>query len=141
MTDPTRPPVSDAERQVLQVLWEHGPGTVREVQERLKETGCDWQRSTVITLLQRLEAKGYVDSDKSSHAFVFHAAVSRDELVHQRMCELANEFCDGNATPLLLSFAQRQRFSESELAELRRLIDDLAARADRSHRKHTRGDA
>jgi BlaI family transcriptional regulator, penicillinase repressor len=141
MTDPSRPPVSDAERQVLQVLWELGPGTVREVHERLKESGCDWQRSTVITLLQRLEAKGYVDSDKSSHAFVFRAVVSRDELVHQRMRELADEFCDGNAAPLLLSFAQRQSFSESEIAELRRMINELAARNERSHRKHTRGDA
>lgn len=141
MTDPSRPPVSDAERQVLHVLWEFGPGPVREVQERLKESGSDWQRSTVITLLQRLEAKGYVDSDKSSHAFVFRAAVSRDDVVHQRMRELADEFCDGNAAPLLLTFAQRQSFSESELTELRRLIDDLATQNQRSQRKPARGDA
>jgi predicted transcriptional regulator len=72
---------------------------------------------------------------------VFRAAVSRDELVHQRMRELADELCDGNAAPLLLTFAQRQRFSDDEIAELRRMIDDLAARNERSHRKTSRGDA
>jgi len=129
MADLSRPPVSDAEREILRVLWDLGPGTVREVQERLLDIGCDWQRSTVITLLQRLEAKGYVDSDKSAHAFVFRAVVSRDDLVHQRMRELADEFCDGRAAPLLLSFAQRQRFSASEIDELRRLVDDLAKKS------------
>ena len=128
MSEPPRPPVSDAEREILQVLWQFGPAGVREVQERL---AADWQRSTVITLLQRLEAKGYVDSDKSGHAFVFRAVVSRDELVHQKMRELADEFCGGRAAPLLLSFAQRQRFSPEEVAELRRLIDDLASKTEK----------
>jgi predicted transcriptional regulator len=130
MTEPNRPDVSDAEREVLRVLWEQGPATVREMQERLVATKCDWQRSTVITLLQRLENKGYVTSDKSSHAFVFKAVVSRGDLVDQKIRELANDFCDGRAAPLLLSFAQRQRFSTEELAEFQKLIDDLATRAE-----------
>jgi predicted transcriptional regulator len=129
MADTNRPPVSDAEREILRTLWDTGPGTVREVQERLVNSGCDWQRSTVITLLQRLETKGYVDSDKSAHAFVFRAVVSRDDLVHQRMCELAEELCDGRAAPLLLSFAQRQRFSPAELDELKNLVDELAKKS------------
>jgi predicted transcriptional regulator len=109
-------------------LWEQGPGIVREIQERLAIEGCEWQRSTVITLLQRLERKGYVSSDRSSHAFVFRAAVSRDDLVHQRMLELADELCDGEPAPLLLAFAQRQRFTADELQTLRRMIDQLAAK-------------
>jgi predicted transcriptional regulator len=128
MSDPSRPPVSDAEREILRVLWEQGPATVREVQERL---AADWQRSTVITLLQRLEAKGYVDSDKSGHAFIFRAIVSRDDLVHQKMRELADELCGGRAAPLLLSFAQRQKFSAEEVAELRKLIDDLSTKSEK----------
>jgi BlaI family transcriptional regulator, penicillinase repressor len=135
MSETPRPDVSDAEREILRVLWEGGPGTVRDVQDRLVDTKSGWQRSTVITLLQRLEAKGYVDSDKSSHAFVFRAVVSRDDLVHQRMRELADELCDGRAAPLLLSFAQRQKFSAAEIEELRRLVDDLASRSSRGKRK------
>jgi BlaI family penicillinase repressor len=126
MAPQPKPPVSPAEREVLRVLWDHGPATVRQMQERLEGTGPDWQRSTVITLLQRLEKKEYVASDRSRHAFVFRAVVSRDELLHQRMVELADELCDGQPAPLLLAFAERQTFTPDELRELRQLIDDLS---------------
>src|SRR5262245_39897691 len=100
MVDNSRPAVSDAEREVLKVLWEHGPKTVREVLEWFAGRGQEWTRSTVITLLQRLEKKGYVTSDKSQFAFVFRAAVSRDEVMHQRIAELADELSQGDAVPL-----------------------------------------
>ena len=66
MNPAPRPSISDAELEILRALWEQGPGIVREIQELLAVEGCEWQRSTVITLLQRLERKGYVSSDRSS---------------------------------------------------------------------------
>src|SRR5262245_6592605 len=132
MGDSTRPGLSDAERDILQSLWDDGPGTVREVQERMAARGPEWTRSTVITLLQRLEKKGYATSDRSGFAFVFHAAVSRADLARQRMQEVADELTDGRAAPLLLAFAEKQKFTPSELAELRDLIDELSSRS----RKH-----
>lgn len=128
MTGPLRPPMSDAEREVLKVLWERGPKTVREVLELLSEQGQEWTRSTVITLLQRLEKKGYVESDRSRHVFVFRASVSREDVMNARMAELASELCDGEALPLVLAFAKRQRFSAKDLAHFRRLIDELEAK-------------
>src|SRR4051794_17872650 len=128
MTEPARPPMSDAEREVLKVLWDHGPLPVRDVLERLAAAGQDWSRSTVITLLQRLEKKGYVESDRSQFAFVFRAAVSRDEVLHARMTDLAGELCDGEALPLVLAFAERHRFSAEELARFRQMIDALEAK-------------
>lgn len=126
MGESTRPGLSDAERDVLQALWDDGPGTVREVQERMTARGPEWTRSTVITLLQRLERKGYASSDRSGFAFVFRAAVSREEVLRQRLRELANELADGRAAPLLMAFAQVQRFTPDEIEELRQLVDDLA---------------
>ena len=55
-----KPTVSESEREVLKALWDHGPGTVREVARLLRESGRDWAYTTVMTLLGRLEAKGYV---------------------------------------------------------------------------------
>jgi BlaI family penicillinase repressor len=127
----SRPPVSDAEREVLRGLWDAGPGTVRELQQRLAAGAPSWTRSTVITLLQRLEKKGYVASDRSGFAFVFRAIVSREELVHQRVSELAAELYDGQAAPLMLAFAQRQHFTPQELAELRRYLDELQSKHKR----------
>jgi predicted transcriptional regulator len=128
MSDKPRQPLSEAEREVLKLLWEHGPGTVREVHELVGQQGQEWTRSTVITLLQRLEKKGYVDSDKSQHAFVFRAVVSREEVMRARMQDLAGELCDGEALPLVLAFAERHRFSPEELARFRKMIDDLESR-------------
>jgi predicted transcriptional regulator len=130
-----RPPVSDAEREVLLVLWEHPRLAVREIAEKLAESGASWQRTTVLTLLSRLEKKGYIASDRSGHAYVYRAVVSRDELVHQRMQELANELCDGRPAPLLLAFAERQKFTAEEIAELQRLVEELAARQGKGKRR------
>jgi len=126
-----RPAVSDSEREVLEVLWEHGPAAVREVHERLARQGSQWSRSTVITLLQRLEKKGYVASDKSGFAFTFRPTVTREELGHQRLRELADELFEGKTAPLLLAFARRERFTRDEIKELRRLIDELARESKR----------
>jgi BlaI family penicillinase repressor len=127
----TRPEISDAERAVLKVLWEHGPGPVREIQELLDTQGQEWTRSTVITLLQRLEKKGYVASDKSQFAFVFRAAVSLDEVLHERMKQLAQELSAGGAAPLVLAFAKRHRFTPEEIQEFRAMIDQLDAKRTR----------
>jgi BlaI family penicillinase repressor len=128
MADMQRPAMSDAERGVLKVLWDHGPLAVRDVCARLREQGQDWTRSTVITLLQRLEKKGYVDSDKSRFAFVFRAVVSRADVMHARMSDLAGELCDGDALPLVLAFAERHRFSPEDLSRFQKMIDELRAK-------------
>jgi predicted transcriptional regulator len=128
MTEAERPAMSDAEREVLKVLWEHGPLGVRNVLARLVDQGQQWSRSTVITLLQRLEKKGYVGSDKSRFAFVFRALVSREDVISARLNDLAGELCDGEALPLVLAFAERHRFTAAELARFRGMIDQLEAK-------------
>jgi BlaI family penicillinase repressor len=128
MTDEGPPVMSDAEREVLKVLWDHGPLGVREVALRLAAGGQEWARSTVITLLQRLEKKGYVASDKSKFAFVFRAVLSREDVMRARMNDLAGELCDGDALPLVLAFAKRHRFSPADLARFRQMIDELEAK-------------
>jgi BlaI family transcriptional regulator, penicillinase repressor len=128
MTEDTRPVMSDAEREVLKILWDHGSLAVRDVVSRLADAGQAWARSTVITLLQRLEKKGYVTSDKSQFAFVFRALVSREDVMRSRMNDLAGELCDGEALPLVLAFAERHQFSPAELARFRQMIDVLEAK-------------
>jgi predicted transcriptional regulator len=128
MGDKWRPTMSDAEREILKALWEHGPSTVREVQELIGGQGQEWTRSTVITLLQRLEKKGYVSSDKSQFAFVFSAAVTREHVMHQRMTELAEELSEGDAVPLVMAFAQQHRFTSAEIQRFRELIEEMATK-------------
>ncbi len=128
MAEEQRPAISEAERAVLKCLWNQGLGTVREIQEILAGQGQEWTRSTVITLLQRLERKGYVASDRSQFAFVFRAAVSLEEVVHQRMTELAQELSAGDPAPLVLAFAERHRFTDQEIQQFRKMIDQMEAK-------------
>jgi predicted transcriptional regulator len=131
MPELPQPATSDAEREVLKVLWSHGPMGVRDLLATLTQLGQEWTRSTVVTLLHRLQAKGYIESDKSQYAFVYRPIVSREEVMHARMKELASELADGNAVPLVLAFAERHRFSPEELARLQQMIDDLKRRTKR----------
>jgi predicted transcriptional regulator len=124
----SRPATSQAEREVLKILWEQGPGTVREISGRLVQAGQRWAYSTVITLLGRLEKKGYVASDKSGFAHVFHAALSREEVVRQRLTDVADELCEGERAPLLLALVDAERFTTEELEAFRKLIERSAPR-------------
>jgi predicted transcriptional regulator len=109
---------------VLKVLWERPSGTVRDVSAGLERQGKQRRAyTTVQTLLQRLEAKGYVASDKGGAANVYRAAVSRDDLLNRRLRQLADELCGGTASPLLLALVEGGRFSRGEIRRLRDLLD------------------
>lgn len=123
--------VSDAELEVLKVLWENGPLGVREALEILTTLGQDWSRSTVVTLLRRLEIKRYVTSDKSGYAFVYRPLLSREEFMHARVTEVANELSNGEPLPLMLAFAEHHKFTATELKRLQQMIDDLKNRSRR----------
>jgi len=108
---------------VLKVLWEHGPATVRQVNAVLRKRHRRYAYTTVLTLLQRLEAKKYVSSDKSGVAHVFSAAVSREGLLRSRLGQLSDELCDGTATPLVQALVEGGRLSAEDVEHLRRLLD------------------
>lgn len=119
------PNISETELDVLKSLWDDGPGTVREVNDRLGARGRCWAYTTVQTLLNRLCAKGVVASDKRDVAHRYRATVTRDELLAERLNALAGELCEGASAPLVLALVQGKRFSKSELKQFRALIDEL----------------
>jgi BlaI family transcriptional regulator, penicillinase repressor len=119
------PPASDAELDVLKVLWSHGAGTVHEVAARLHKMKRRWAYNTVLTLLSRLRDKGYVSSEKSGASLVFTAMLSREDVLRGRLNALADQVCDGAPVPLVNALVQGQRFSSEEIAHFRRLLDEL----------------
>jgi predicted transcriptional regulator len=136
---PPRPtPLSETELEVLKALWDRGSGTVREINELLAERGRRWAYTTVLTLLARLEAKGYAASDKSGVAHVFRPLVTRDKLLSQRLDSLAAELCEGTATPLVHALVQGRRFTAAEIARFRQLLDELEEKPASSPPKRKR---
>ena len=118
--------ISDTELEVLKLLWELGEGTVRNVRERVvPEPGRDWAYTTVQTLLNRLQEKGFIESTRQGRAFVFRAVVSRDELLGKSLDSLADRVCDGAALPLLLNLVHSGKFKPEDIRCFRQLLDEL----------------
>ena len=120
-----RSPVSDAELEVLKVLWAGGPATVRDVGASLRRQRRRLAYNTVLTLLSRLREKGYVAADRRDTAHLFRAKVTREDLLGSTLSALADRVCDGTASPLVHALVRGQRFSTEEIAHFRKLLDDL----------------
>ncbi|HEY7921557.1 MAG TPA: BlaI/MecI/CopY family transcriptional regulator [Vicinamibacteria bacterium] len=118
--------VTDAEREVLRVLWDQGPATIRALADELYPGGSNSEYATVQKLLERLSDKGHVSRRADGRQHVWSAAVLREELVARRLRDTADELCNGSLTPLLTQLVSTARLTREELAELRRLVDRLA---------------
>ena len=98
-----RPPtIPDSELDVLKVLWDRGQATVREALETLRAAGRQWSYATVATLLDRLESKGLVTSDRSDLAFVYRPAISSQEVRKRRISNLVDKLYQGEPGLLVL---------------------------------------
>jgi len=114
-----------AELEVLTMLWDHGPSTVRQVLRHLQEAGRRLAYTTVLTFLTRLEQKGFVRSDRSDLAYVYRSVVTRDRVRKLRWKELLHDLYDGSAGPLVLQLVRSEKLSREEIAELQKLIEEL----------------
>jgi BlaI family transcriptional regulator, penicillinase repressor len=120
--------LGEGELAVMRVLWDDGPLTVREVMERLHERGRTVAYTTVMTFLTRLEQKGVVSSNKRDTAYVYRAKVTRESVSASRIRTLLDQLYDGAAAPMLLQLIENERLSPEELAQLRKMINDLDTR-------------
>lgn len=125
--------IGSAELDVLKALWDDGPGTVRDVMERLHGRGRKVAYTTVLTFLTRLEQKGYVASNKSEQAYLYKATVARERVVGSRLKTLIDQLYDGAAGSLALHLMQTEKFTPEEITRLQHLIDrlDRGGRPDR----------
>ena len=117
--------VTEKELAILQVLWDQGPATIRQITDLLYPEGGAAHYATVQKLLDRLEGKGFVRRDRTPPAHAFAAAVDRGDLIGRRLQAMAEQLCGGSMTPLLTHLVRARRLSARERQDLRQLIDDL----------------
>jgi BlaI family transcriptional regulator, penicillinase repressor len=116
-----RPPAEDVtntELAILQVLWDQGETTRRQVADVVYPGGGEAHYATVQNLLGRLERKGFVRSKRDGNVLVFTAAVDRDELIRRRLQGLADKLCGGAAAPLIMNLFRSQTLSAPEVEQL-----------------------
>jgi predicted transcriptional regulator len=133
--EPALPRPTDAELEILRVLWEAGHATVREVQERL-ETRRSSGYTTVLKQLQIMTEKGLVERDESGRAHVYRPSVSREATESQLVGDLLDRAFGGSASRLVMRALAAKPASEREIGEIRRLLarveqDGAAPKAER----------
>lgn len=119
--------LTSAEWQVMECLWEQGPQTGREVVDVL-EKRVGWNRSTTLTLLRRLEAKGAVTGSSREGIKVFAAAVAREDAALQETEDLLQRAYRGSLSLLVSTFTKKQRLSQQEIDHLHAILDGLEAK-------------
>ena len=117
----TRP--TDAELAILQVLWDRGASTVRQVHEILTESR-DTGYTTTLKLMQIMTEKGLVDRDESQRTHVYTTRLSRDETQQQLVTDLMDRAFGGSAAALVMQALSAHPASTEEMAEIQRLIGD-----------------
>jgi BlaI family penicillinase repressor len=110
--------VTDTELAMLQVLWERGEATRRQVADALYPGGGESHYATVQKLLERLEKKEFVRHDRRQGILVFKANVDRDEFIRRRLQGLADKLCGGAIAPLVMNLVRSQPLSAAEVEEL-----------------------
>jgi predicted transcriptional regulator len=115
---------TDTELEILAVLWDQGPCTVRDVYKilnRRKPTGY----TTVLKLLQIMTEKHLVKRDESERAHVYTASAPREKTQRQLLGDLLERAFQGSASSLVMNLLSSKKASPSELAEIRELLDRL----------------
>jgi predicted transcriptional regulator len=124
--------VTDTELAILEVLWERGSCTRRQVTDVLYPRGGPAQYATVQKLLERLEAKGFVTAkNRGQGVLTFDVTIDRDHLISRKLQDVAEKLCGGSLTPLLMNLVRAKPLTARELDELRDLIDDLRPKTKR----------
>ncbi len=129
--DPASYNVTDAELAILEVLWQNPGRTIGEISAAIYPARTTARYATVQKLLERLEAKGCVERDRSAFAHLFRARVDREQLIGRRLQEVAEKLCDGSLTPLLLHLVESTPLSAADRARLHQLIDSAERRPNR----------
>jgi BlaI family penicillinase repressor len=124
-SDPPKP--TDAELDILCVLWSRGPSTVRDVHEVIAARKPT-QYTTVLKQLQVMSDKGLVQRDESERSHVYRAARPRDWTQRQLAGDLLQRAFQGSAGSLVMGALSAQKTSRRELTELRRLLDEYEKR-------------
>ena len=124
MNKSSLPKPTEAELAILQVLWEKGPSTVRQIQDELQESrGTGY--TTTLKLMQIMFEKGLLTRDDSARSHIYSAAVSRQRTQRQLIGQLLEQVFDGSAKQLILQALSSKKSTKAELAEIRKLIDDI----------------
>ncbi|GED17687.1 BlaI/MecI/CopY family transcriptional regulator [Aneurinibacillus migulanus] len=118
------PKISEAEWEVMKILWSKSPQTANEVIDAL-EGQKEWKPKTVRTLISRLLQKKVISyHQETSKTYLYYPLVSQDDYLQAETQSFLKRLYGGALKPLLVNFLQEQKLSSEEINELKRILDD-----------------
>lgn len=115
--------VTDVELELMQILWDRGPSTVREVIAKLPPSR-NLAYTTVSTVLRILEQKGLLSSQRQGRSHIYEPLLSREAHRELALAHLVTRVFEGDAQGLVAQLIDTQGLSQGDLNELKRLIDE-----------------
>jgi len=123
MTNNIKP--TDSELEILNILWEKGPSTVRDVHDEL-EKSKDAGYTTTLKLMQIMHEKGLLKRDATNKSHVFTANVSQEKTQGQLVKRMIDNVFNGSASQLVMQALGNHKADEKELDEIRKYLDEIA---------------
>lgn len=115
------PQISEAEYEVMKLVWKYAPISTNEITERLVQT-TSWSPKTIQTLIKRLVTKGALTYQKQGRVFVYTPLVKEQEYVHRESDSFLKRYFNGNITAMLSSYIESDQLNETEIDALRSLL-------------------
>lgn len=116
--------VTEAESEVMQVLWQRARLAAEEIAAELAPTR-DWQEATVKTLLNRLLKKGAIRAEREGRRYLYSPVLQREAWLLGESEGLLERLFDGRVAPLVSHFSRHRRLSDADVAELRKLLEEI----------------
>lgn len=117
----TLPQISEAEFEVMKVVWKNAPVSTNEITDLLTQT-TNWRPKTIQTLIKRLVTKGALTYEKQSRVFVYTPLIEEKEYIGQESHSFLERYYDGDITAMLSAYIEEDKLSESEIDTLRSLL-------------------
>lgn len=117
------PQISEAEFEVMKIVWKHAPVSTNEVTEKLTQT-TNWSPKTIQTMLKRLAAKKAITYEKQGRVFVYTPLVLETEYIRQKSNSFLKRYYNGNLSSMIASYLEDDKLSEGELDALRQLLSN-----------------
>ena len=111
------------ELQIMNVVWEKGKATVHDVKDVLGR-GRKPAYSTILTMMRKLEAKGYLEHDVDDRTYVYRPTISQQAVRHGVLGDIVDRLFEGSPSLLLNSLVEQNRISEKELKQIQKLIKE-----------------
>lgn len=116
------PAISEAEYQVMKVVWADSPISTNQVVEKMEETTA-WKPKTIQTLLARLVKKGALNYEKDGRVFVYTPMVAEAELLDRESDTFLKRFYDGTLNSMIVNYLEHDKLSEEDLNELKQILE------------------